>query len=113
MTDPMQTAVEVLARELSCDTEEEWADRVNWPEAAAGAETFRVEARRILAEIAPLIRAEESEACAKLADAEADMRRTQQQDAKRRNAPKEARDFESMAIAAIYIAAAIRQRGDE
>lgn len=91
MADPMQTAVEVLARELSCDTEEEWADRVNWPEAAAGAETFRVEARRILAKIEPLIRAEEREACAKVVEAEA---------------------HEECDVAE-QIAAAIRQRGNE
>lgn len=66
MTDPTQ-AVEVLARAFSCDTEEEWAGRVNFPDAAAGAETFREVARALLAEIAPLLVAEEREACAKVA----------------------------------------------
>jgi hypothetical protein len=51
----MQQAVEVLARALSCDLEDEWEARKNDPVDAAGAETFRVEARQILAEIAPMI----------------------------------------------------------
>ena len=67
MTHP-EEAVELLARELSCDTEEEWADRVNWPDQAAGAATFRVTAIALLDRLAPLLVAAEREACAAMMD---------------------------------------------
>lgn len=68
MGDPMEQSVEVLARAFSCDTQEEWSERENFPDASAGAETFRVAARAVLAEIAPLLVQAEREACAKVAD---------------------------------------------
>lgn len=99
MTDPMQTAVEVLARALP---------RVTM-------DASRVSAAALLAEIAPLIRAEEREACAKVAD--------ERSAAYAHHWPKLAevigegnpavKMMQACQEDAAHIAAAIRQRGNE
>ena len=100
MADPMQTAVEVLARALWLAEE---GHAVSYPAdampitetgrkaQAAILDRIQSQARALLAEIAPLIRAEEREACAKVVEAEA---------------------HEECDVAE-QIAAAIRQRGNE
>lgn len=96
MTD-MQTAVEVLARALWC--------RENLPRPEIGFIPPEDHARALLAEIAPLIRADEREACAMVAE-------------RRRYSCNTGSPMLDMANAgrteeASEIAAAIRQRGSE
>ena len=81
----MQTAVEVLARALP---------RVTM-------DASRVSAAALLAEIAPLIRAEEREQCAKVADREA-----------KDGGSRDEYD-QGWCRGASVVAAAIRQRGNE
>ena len=114
MTDPMQQAVEVLARALWLAEE---GHAVNYPadatpvtaiglmSQAVQLELIEKRATALLAEIAPLIRADEREQCAKVAE-------------RRRYSCNTGSPMLDMANAgrteeASEIAAAIRQRGNE